>query len=420
MKQSAEIIADPEKRQIMADLLEQIRSNSIATLDVKKSDCSEILSSYPVLFEEFCKALADNTSIEAMYFHDSGLGSPQIAVLAPALANHPLRILNLHGNEIDAEGMKTLAEALHGHASLASIAVGMNPHTPESYHHLSNLLENTALANLCFVGTQPIEGSNALYQKAMELRNPNLIEIDPNPGGDVQKFMQKNINTTWMLATRIKKTDEASWDKGFIFNAYRRRHAMYYCEHMQEVERQPGDRKILERSWRKLDEFITTLPPAPASLSLAALTTVDNNGYSPLDNPSLWNGFAEISQKLVVQGTPITKDFLLQPDKEGNPHIHAGIRAGKLSEMIEAIGMNGETLTADDLLETDRSPGSLLKLIIDEGQLPQLFTEQNWNSQPPEARKAVYRALPEAAKAQITNLHALAASSRPAQQYSQR
>lgn len=135
------------------------------------------------------------------------------------------------------------------------------------------------------------------------------------------------------------------------------------------------------------------------------------SGHSSLlNNPKIWEEFDWLVKEMAKKGRSFSKVDLLEADQRGRCFLEAGIKAGQLAGIIQTLALTGEALTPEDLLDDKGRPNSLLQAIIKDEKVAELFCEQNWHSQSRQACRKVYDALPEEARAQVKNLHAIFAT----------
>ena len=146
-----------------------------------------------------------------------------------------------------------------------------------------------------------------------------------------------------------------------------------------------------------------------AVASKAELFAPDGRGNAFMDHPDSWQNFDRLVVRLHALGEHITKDDLMAENSRGVPWIEKAAMHGELDRVMQYLGEIEQPLTLADLVQ-DGAATPLLESVAWHGQAGALFREDDWEDRNPHELTTLYRALPEEAKLDVTNYHALSAS----------
>lgn len=132
----------------------------------------------------------------------------------------------------------------------------------------------------------------------------------------------------------------------------------------------------------------------------------NSSGYSPLDNPRVWREFDKISEVLLEQGTPLTKDDCYAPNQTGETLLQRAVQFRCLDKLLGHLHAQGEHLEVDELV----ADPSLLDDITRMGQLPHLFTIGQLQKEGVGGMSRLLAEVEPDARWQVRNLHSLRVS----------
>lgn len=327
------------------------------------------------------------------------MNDADMARLIEAASHNPsLDVLAFKRTEIGKESAKAIANVLRNHTGLAQCNLfNLTISDAASVEFAHALGTNRTLTHFLWMNcTFSDEAKNTLAEALTTSLNKNLLDVNPH-SPEMRSLTKQNEQNAIALATAAHEafTDNRRLDSSTLCKAYMRRQAFTF------------PRINIGGALDKLNQYVTTLPNIELDqlFTLETLTAPDANGYTPLDNPLVWEKFEAIAAKLAEAGTPITKEFLMQPNADGEPFMMAGILCEKTEAIIRAINANGEHLTPNDLFK-DKEPNALLTAMIEEDTVAPLFAVENWLGQK-QRPNALYRALPEEGQSQVHNMHTL-------------
>lgn len=100
-------------------------------------------------------------------------------------------------------------------------------------------------------------------------------------------------------------------------------------------------------------------------------------------------------------------DALLEKGKLGMSYLERSIYNGAGQAVLEHLIQRGEHLQASHVLEPNGKPNTLVSLLTEKQLVQELFDHEAWAGQPVAQMEALYRALPDDARAQVKNFQAL-------------
>lgn len=366
--------------------------------------------------ETLAGGLGQNKSLTHLLLGHNQFGDDGAVALAGALQAHPcIRTLDFSHNKIGAAGGKAIAALIGASQQLYHINLNGNAMGDGCAAALVDALkDNQHLAHISMAHTQLSDKAIGTISEAMvESGNRNLIDAGTGvPHTELRAMCHRNLKAAREFLRHCRSPGALSARQ--IQNGEGRENAI-----LHEFERGMGilRERDVKQELARLDETIRQLPRLEdlPSLSPETLTRpmVERDGLAPLDNPHIWEEIGAVSAKLAANGTPLTRRDLLKTNRLGQSFLKTGIECGQLTGIIHLLAHNGEAITPDDLLDAQGKPNRLLETIMEDGMLPRLFSAKNWQQQPHRAYRQIYDALPDEAQAQITNLHALSAATRP-------
>lgn len=131
------------------------------------------------------------------------------------------------------------------------------------------------------------------------------------------------------------------------------------------------------------------------------------DGYCYLDSPTTWNEVDIWMQHLYSDGTPLTKEVLLQKGVDGVNYLEQAARSGAFASLVRVLALQGEYLAAEDLLQPDGKPNGVLKAAVAWGQHGALFTLTQGKQHEAGHMQRLYRLLPPSARKEVAGFHAL-------------
>lgn len=132
-------------------------------------------------------------------------------------------------------------------------------------------------------------------------------------------------------------------------------------------------------------------------------------GLCPLDSNLTWYRFPQVREAITEGGKRLTKEELLAVSRDGKSYLQRGIECEQGREIFAAMKEAGEYFTPDELLDGQSKPNRLLDTIIKAELVADLFCMEFWQEQPAGEMRKLHQSLPEEAKAEVQNLHALSA-----------
>lgn len=393
--------------------------------------------------ERLAAALRSNTTLQGLTLDYNHISETGAHAIADAIRVHPLKSLGLGGNMLGDEGAVVVAEA---GGNLRSLTLFKNDISDTGAKAVAKHLFAAGKLESLDISSNDIgtAGAVAMAQTLPDSNMLSLLACNNTMGGEgvlaFGKALQAQDRITVLLlndnnAGRTAKTQfitqlkeqpllnlltvTPSDDKLEKMCTANKETAMALCQAFQEKQEQPVSfrlkasrrlqamHNLADRSSRlgpdvmhNVTASLAEIPPMPDRITSENLLQSNDQGLTPLDNPSVWEKPEEILPVL-------DKTALLYPNREGTPFLQNAVLCGKLALVLEALNKKGERLTATDLLTPEGVSLPLLSEICVERQVGALFSLDNWFGQPPEDMLKVYRALPAEGKAQVHNLNAL-------------
>lgn len=163
----------------------------------------------------------------------------------------------------------------------------------------------------------------------------------------------------------------------------------------------------------KFQQLTSSLPVAQDTTKLATLFAADDTGFAPIENPQTWKQHPDLLDKLQGEGALDNAALTLRTDK-GSGLMDMAILHRPAGEVLPLFNQHGLKLQQDALLTEDGTPTKLLERLHSRGDIPALFTEENWAGASPHALRSTVEALPEAMRVQVPPLNTLNLSLRAA------
>lgn len=257
--------------------------------------------------------------------------------------------------------------------------------------------------------------------KALE-HHPTCVTMDATKNSFVMQDLSQlidqfgqNKKAATELYSLLELLDPASWKPADLARAMLGIVDLYTADELDDLivyyGGTPANKAPNPESAR---EFLRTWQQVPGLQQMMPLTldglsrrSEDRFKIAPLDNPKFWQKFEEAAQSLAAQGTPITKQLLLQTNRDGDPYLLNAARCGEIGQVVDVLNRQGETIGKEELLDRDGQPTALLQAIIGTRQAHRLFTPENWVGQSTTPIQTVYRALPPEAQHSVQNYYGL-------------
>lgn len=350
-------------------------------------------------FERVLTYLRDN-SAEAVTLNNEPLDDDAVGRLASALReNRSLHFLELDNCNITTEGARVLAESIAVHPSLQSISLNGNQIGDEGilaiFAALGDTVTELRLSGNPVSAHTPHRATQLLQQN----RNKTLISLNADWGGEAfSPLIDHTFDTCHKLGAKC-----------FIPPGE------LPLATLQEIwERRPAMQTNYGGLTRNVSDFLTALPSVKTNASLTAEDLQKPEaatGMAPLENPLTWHRFSEITAQLQANGAPLTPQHLQgHSDKWGMSHLQCGLICAP-EQVIAFLNAHGTQLQAPSFLKEDGTPNELLEDFTQRQKIHSIFTQANWQGEDGARKmKAFFEKLPDDAKAQVFNRHALNAA----------
>lgn len=409
------------------------------------------------------EALQDNPKIRSLDLHDVNMSSAWLAQVITAAGNCPnLEQIDLCGNPLPGEPMKALAEALPqwNHLQLLSVekcaldvddgkilceglqakpkfaTLNLNDNTllhNDIVPHVTALMDASPRLREVFMSNigltdnalPPLanaisrhggivdcellycnlsdEAKETFAHTLISQRNINLIE-KPIDCELLNDYCKNNNDIVRGLITELKDVDVESPDLTHIPSHVLA--AMY--ERLPAMDVRTAPPALVDA----VREHIASLPSVhPETVTHAQLLAADSRNYTPLDHPQTWQQIEAILPALAQQGTPLTQEDMLQPNRQGDSFIQAGL-AVQPEQVLPVLNAAGIRISMGSLLDEGGALTPLFAQMIKQDTASLLFTKDNTQDSKLEDLRSAYEALPEAQQGQIRNYHRLQASLR--------
>lgn len=349
------------------------------------------------------KALAQCPALNSIYLTSNAIGDAGAKALAEGLAQSAIERLVINETCMTDKGAEYMAESLRRNHSLNRLSIGSSAITPVGMKSLALAArDHDGLVELSLADSeQPDAVKAGISQIILDGQPKNLVEVSLKTATvELRDYCRANKEIIYDLRSRLDSVNSPA--EARIQDLCRLHDRMAAVKFTKIVNG-------MGMSAEKADELEAALPRLPKTITLNDLTEANDHGLTLLDSPYFWKNIEAVAGKLEKQGTPLSKDFLMQPNRDGTPSLFSAIYSDALAEILDTLAKRGEALTPDDLLTETGKSAPLLDLIVETKSLPALFSRENWVGQNPQALRSVYHALPSGAQAQIGNYHALSA-----------
>lgn len=143
-----------------------------------------------------------------------------------------------------------------------------------------------------------------------------------------------------------------------------------------------------------------------------ALPEIDPATVEPseenLRNPKLWKQAEQVLDSWRERGIAPDLDVLHKTDANRRSPVHVAMLCGKLSPLLGYMQEHA-VVKPEHLRDGEGKPTPFCQLLVASEQCGNLFSPLHWKGQDTEALHAVYHALPEEGREQVSNYHMLAA-----------
>ena len=399
-------------------------------------------------------SLKGDVPIRGLDMYDCRLGDDFAFLLAEALKeNKTLRRLELVANGFSPKGITAIAQALETHPHITAVNFGTNNIGDEGAIAVAELArKNTRVIEVgLHKGEVGDDGAAAVAAMMLERKDIRHIQLNLNPITDKGAVaflapLQNNLKLTSFflqvdgcsenMAERLADTVEANENKNLIacpmgigrltdYLAHnstlrsRYREALRNADSVEELT--TGELYEIYTRYPAIDRDIQSIPRSKFPKLLDALPAVDANsitkpedlittqpsGFTPLDNPRIWENFSAICGKLKSAGTPLTMNHLNRENRDGETFLITALKHGPLEQLVEGLNASGIQLRNAELLNEDSKPSPLLEAALENAQIRFLFTSENWAGASSGALRATLRALPKERLENIPGRHTL-------------
>lgn len=346
------------------------------------------------------------------YFAHSGLTDDDAKALAKALRKGDgVESLNLEGNHITDAGMHLILDAITGMDTLLELTIENIRTTAAIPAHLARILPQlpSLMTLRC---SSPEEGFlEELYAVAEQCRHKNLLELKntlmQGTTGSTswncfsRPHMQENRHKAVDLLGLISQPGPEGLGLAQLIDIIDRWPSI---THHNELKK--GQVEWVEkRFYGFLDGLPTVDPGQPVTID--TLLTPDESGKTPLDNPRVWQQMSLLIAQAAEQGNPMTIEGLRHLSPSGLPYLAEGLLAAPAA-IIRAFGKQGEFIDPASLLDPEtNAPSALMESLIAGGTLGDVLNSDYCRHGNAQGWLTALRAVPEEAKGQIPNPHAL-------------
>ncbi|MBM3618291.1 MAG: hypothetical protein FJX23_07060 [Alphaproteobacteria bacterium] len=327
-------------------------------------------------------------SLETLTLFRNAIGDEgAVAVAEHLFTKGVLQSLDISTNKIGDAGAKAMTTALSGGSALQSLLLSSNALGEEGMQAFADFLEkHDTLASLF------LDKAFAKHTKGInQTTHKNMMQFTP-ADDRLSLVVDQNSARNKALCERLSLNPPHT--VGDILMAGERLVAI------RDITRR-YTREFSPALPDKVETALANLPVLKPDFLEDTLTTRNESGLTPLDNPASWRE----TDKLLPF---FDKAFLLDnQNRDGEPLLANAVYAGKFMEVLTHLNAQGEQLTPKDLLTEEKTPSPLLAFLTEKGELAQLFTLENWRDQSPQSLRVTYEALPDEGKAQVQNFHSL-------------
>ena len=413
---------DEEFELLLETLREQIQLKSLR-LGAKQGTLTE--EQHIRLIE----ALRDLPNLETItinrYDHSAIL--PILAKVLPTLPIKKLTVEN--GGQVESEDMRALLEGVAQCKQLQTLDIRNTALDAGHGQRIAELMQNRPTSNLIDYRLYECRlDSEAITQIACSaLHSPNLVYVALS--GDLTEAQNAMIDHVAQtvgqnnLSTLVFDKSYSRNPKVKTLTGTNRERAKTISEALAFELRNGGDvkvkgyvelyarRQIIEYSFAyhkvSFQSLLNSLPTGDGITTADELLTRNAKGLTPLDNPVFWEGFTTIADQLVSNGSPITKEHVLTPNKDGNPSLCSAMHGRNFVSIAKRLNADGIQFNAADLVDESGQPTVLATYAHEQGQLPAFFTHENWRGHHPAELAYTYRHMPEDMQNAIPNFFGL-------------
>ena len=373
------------------------------------------------------EGIKENTTLDHLSIKGNPLTDDGIAPLMDSLTDHPaITSIDMSRNQFGAKATRAIGLLYSRNPSLKQLQMEESTVQAGAWQPFGDMLKQSKLAvigfNKCGIGNAD---ALILAEGLRHNRNVSKIYLQDNAYDDNTKQIlteavhasgNKNVGTYGGLDTdRLKSLGlrNTTWTARLRKTLINTEHLiamntadLYAIEERYNIISNGAAPRIRER----YRSFLEQLPPVSSEQfdTPESLFEVNEIGFTPLDNPKIWEHFPQICAKLAERGTPLTRDMLNQPNRDHESYLYTALCNGPVGPIMRGLNASGIRLQTSALLKRDGTASDLLDGIVENGDANELFTAANWQGARPRDVTAVMHALPE--KANVSNQHSLLAS----------
>lgn len=352
-----------------------------------------------------------------------------LPILAKVLPTLPIKTLTVeNGGQVESEDMHALLEGVAQCSQLQTLDVSNTSLDAEHGQRIAELMQKRPDSNLTVYKLYKCQFDNetATHLICSALRSPNLVHVTLT--GDLTEEQHATIDQVAQTAGQ-NNLSTLVFDQSYSRNPQlktltgtNRERAKTISEALAFELRNGGDvkvkgyvelyarRQIIEYSFAykvSFQSLLNSLPTGDGITTADELLTRNAKGLTPLDNPVFWEDFTTIADQLVSNGSPITKEHVLTPNKDGNPSLCSAMHGRNFVSITKRLNADGIQFNAADLVDESGQPTVLATYAHEQGQLPAFFTHENWRGHHPAELAYTYRHMPEDMQNAIPNFFGL-------------
>ena len=145
---------------------------------------------------------------------------------------------------------------------------------------------------------------------------------------------------------------------------------------------------------------------ADQPITLDALFTPDEKGFTPIDNPSTWDAHPNLIEELGARGE-LTEETLKRETPQGHTLLqHIMGFTPLVRNAVAVLNEYGIQIQQDRLLDDEGTPSPLLEQLKGRRQVSGLFGVDNWEGKPAQHARAAMEVLPpQSPKEHYPNRH---------------
>lgn len=326
------------------------------------------------------QALASRKDIESVSFLESPLTDSQVAGIADALRDKPhLHKISFRGILGDG-GVCALADMIAASPQLREINLIQNDWSQASHDKLAQALENSRDLTLLTLQYNGVDLQHDAFETVL-LGNPHpnfymLHGIDSAP----LKQMAEN-NETELAKSIHFFLKLGQQDQNYAALAENTSATEIFGAEIQHASLN----NMMGRNGQGSSQYEFLIQHMP-KLDLAApldvaLFTPDSAHLTPLENPLVWEAHPGLLDRLAGQRL-LTPELLQRRTEKGTSLLEAACAFRPTSEVLSTLNrlnmrMDERLFFAEDHIQTP-----LMGTIALKGEIPQLFTADNWAGRP--------------------------------------